>query len=168
MIEELCKRFPLLSKMVFEDLDDECLARVQESSKEINSHLQNQRFYWIRILKKHNRYFEEFADPWKKVIEKTPVEIVKELAMTVKDHFNDTKFNKRAGDNNQLHPLHIAAGQGHLQLCKHIVEKPGVFNPKQAVNYTALHFAAAKGHIKVYKFILNNVDDWPFMNNLMK
>ena len=153
MIEELCKRFPLLSKMVFEDLDDECLARVQESSREINNHLQNERFYWIRILKRRKRYFEEFADPWKKVIEKTPVEIVKELAMTVKDHFNDTNNDL---EDDQLHPLHIAAGQGHLQLCKHIFEKKG-FNPKQAVNFTVLHLAATKGHIKVYKFILRNV-----------
>ena len=145
MIEELCKRFPLLSKMVFEDLDDECLARVQESSKEINSHLQNERFYWIRILKKHNRYFEEFADPWKKVIEKTPVEIVKELAMTVKDYFNDTNNDL---EDDQLHPLHIAAGQGHLQLCKHIVEKMGDFNPKQADNFTSLLFAAVKDRLK--------------------
>ena len=87
MMEELCKIFPLLSKMVLEDLDDESLTKVQESSKEIYNHHRNERFYWIRIIKKHNRNFNEFADPWRKVIEKTPVEIVKELAMTIRRIF---------------------------------------------------------------------------------
>ena len=62
--------------MVFENLDDESLVKVKESSKEINNHLQNERFYWIRIIRKHGEYFKEFADSWKKVIDKTPVEIV--------------------------------------------------------------------------------------------
>ena len=142
--------------MVFENLDDESLVKVKESSKEINNHLQNERFYWIRIIKKHGKYFKEFADSWKKVIDKTPVEIVKELAMTVEDYFNYSLYND---DDYQLHPLHIAAERGRLQLCRHIVEKTGDFNPKLHDRVTALHFAAELGHLEIYQFILNNVDD---------
>ena len=65
-----------------------------------------------------------------------------------------------------MHPLHIAAEQGHLQLCKHIVEKIGDSNTKQNLSscfgfnsFTALHFAAVEGNLEAYKFILNNVDD---------
>ena len=91
--------------MVFENLDDESLVKVKESSKEINNYLQNERFYWIRIIKKDGEYFKEFADSWKKVIDKTPVEIVKELAMTVEDFFNYSLYNE---DDYQFHPLHIS------------------------------------------------------------
>ena len=121
-MEGLCKRFPLLSKMVFEELDDESLVKFKESSKEINNHLQNERFYWIRIINKHSEHFQEFAKSWNKVIGKTPVDIVKEIAMTVEDYFNFSNSNE---DDYQLHPLHIAAERGRLVLCKHIVEKTG-------------------------------------------
>ena len=95
MMEDLCKRFPLLGKMVFENVDDENLVKFKESSREINNHLQNERYYWTRIIKKHGEYFEEFADSWKKVICKNPVESVKELALTVEEYFSDkyTAYN---------------------------------------------------------------------------
>ena len=87
-MENLCGRFPLLSKMVFENLDNQNLVKVKESSREINDHLQNERVYWIRMIKTHVEYFKKFADAWKKVIDKTPVETVRELAITVESHFN--------------------------------------------------------------------------------
>ena len=88
MMEDLCERFPLLSKMVFENLDNQKLVIVKESSLEINNHLQNERFYWIRIIKKHVERFNGFVDAWKKVIHKTPVKTVRELAITVETCFN--------------------------------------------------------------------------------
>ena len=88
MMEDLCERFPLLSKMVFENLDDQSLVKVKESSQKINNHLQNERLYWIRRIKKHVEYFKKFADAWKKVIDKTPVKDVRKLAITVESYFN--------------------------------------------------------------------------------
>ena len=161
MMEDLCGRFPLLSKMVFENLDNQSLVKFKESSWEINNHLQNERFYWIRIIKKHVEHFKEFADAWKKVIDKTPVKTVRELAITVESYFN---FSLQNADDlfqnyqTQLHPLHVAAERGHLNLCKYIVEKTGDFNPKLADGFTALHFAAEQGHFEVYKFIWYNVE----------
>ena len=155
-MEGLCKRFPLLGKMVFENVDDECLVKFKESSREINNHLQNERYYWTRIIKKHGEYFEEFADSWKKVICKTPAGAVKELALTVEGYFNFSDFHDPVF---QLHPLHVAAEQGNLNLCQDIVEKTGDFNPATTNKATALHFAAYQGQLKVYQFILDNVDD---------
>ena len=162
MMEDLCERFPLLSKMVFENLDNQSLVKVKESSWEINNHLQNERFYWIRIIKKHVEHFKEFADAWKKVIDKTPVKTLRKLAITVESYFNDDQYQ---GYSKQLHPLHVAAERGYLSLCKYIVEKTGDFNPKLADKFTALHFAAQQGHFEVYKFILNNVEDKNPMDN---
>ena len=159
MMEGLCKRFPLLVEMVFENLDDESLVKCKESSREINHHLQNQRFYWIRIIKTHGN-FKEFADSWKKVVCKTPVETVKELALTVEEYWNFSDYPDFYRLGLQLHPLHVAADRGHLNLCQHIVEKTGDFNPaSQPFEATALHFAAYQGHLEVYQFILDNVDD---------
>ena len=92
MMEDLCERFPLLSKMVFENLDDQSLVKVKESSRKINNHLQNERLYWIRRIKKHIGYFKKFADAWKKVIDKTPVKNVRKLAITVESYFNFSDY----------------------------------------------------------------------------
>ena len=178
-MEDLCKRFPLLGKMVFENVDDENLVKFKESSREINNHLQNERYYWTRIIKKHGEYFEEFADSWKKVICKTPAESVKELALTVEGYFNFSNFNGYADI--QLHPIHVAAERGNLNLCQHIIEKTGDFNPARTDKATALHFAAYQGHVEVYQYILDNVDDktpvdafgegpffWAVQNNQVK
>ena len=92
-MENLCGRFPLLSKMVFENLDDQSLVKVKESSRKINNHLQNERVYWIRMIKTHVEYLKKFADAWKKVIDKNPVETVRELAITVESHFSFSIYN---------------------------------------------------------------------------
>ena len=92
MMEDLCGRFPLLSKMVFENLDDQSLVKVKESSRKINNHLQNERVYWIRMIKTHVEYFKKFADAWKKVIDKTPVKNVRKLAITVESYFNFSDY----------------------------------------------------------------------------
>ena len=155
-MEEVSNRFPSLVHMILENVDNESLVKFKETSREMSEFLINDRFYWIRILKKHGKYFKEFADSWKKVIDKTPVKIVKELAMTVEDYFNYSLYND---DDYQLHPLHIAAEGGRLQLCRHIVEKTDDFNPKLHDRVTALHIAAELGHLEIYQFILNNVDD---------
>ena len=104
-MEEVSNRFPSLVHMILENVDNESLVKFKETSREMSEFLINDRFYWIRILKKHGKYFKEFADSWKKVIDKTPVKIVKELAMTVEDFFNYSLYNE---DDYQFHPLHIS------------------------------------------------------------
>ena len=93
MMEDLCERFPLISKMVFENLDHQSLVKIKESSWKINNHHQNERFYWIRIIKKHVEHFKGFTDAWKKVFDKTPVKIVRKLAIIFDGYFNFSDNN---------------------------------------------------------------------------
>ena len=69
--------------MVLENVDNESLAKFKETSREMSVFIVNERFYWIRILKKYNRNFQEFSKVWKMVIEKTPVDIIKKLVLAV-------------------------------------------------------------------------------------
>ena len=86
-MDMLCKRFPLVKKKVLNNLDDQSLTRSKEVNRGIAESLEDERFYWIRIIKKYAGNFEGHEESWKEVIYKTPVDIIKQLAIAVKQFF---------------------------------------------------------------------------------
>ena len=89
-MEIFFKRFPLASKMILNNLDDQSLTRSKQANRGIANLLENERFFWIRILKKCNENFKGFEESWKQAINKTPVDAVKQLAIVVQEF---SKFN---------------------------------------------------------------------------
>ena len=53
-------------------------------------------------------------------------------------------------------PLHIAAGQGNLDLWKYIFEKINSTQPRVQYKWTALHVAAKLGHEEICEFLIDN------------
>ena len=86
-MDDLCERFPLVAKMVLNNLDDQSLTNCKIVNRKLNNFIENERFYWIRILKKYVLNFVSFSDSWRKVIKKAPIEIVKELAIASQEFF---------------------------------------------------------------------------------
>ena len=122
-MEIFFKRFPLASKMILRNLDNQSLVRSKEVSSEVSEILCKERFYWIRIIAKHVENFEEYHESWIEVINKTPANVVKQLAIAVEEFFKSYTFDKLA-------PLHIAAEKGSLQLCEYIIAKTSNKNPE--------------------------------------
>ena len=61
---------------------------------------------------------------------------------------------------NGLTPLHFAASYGHFEICKFIIEKINVKNPRNSRNGTTpLHMAAVNGHTNVCRLIIDLVVD---------
>ena len=56
-------------------------------------------------------------------------------------------------------PLHMAAFNGHIEICKIIIDKIVDKNPKDNSDWTPLHKAAGNGHVEVCKLILEKVED---------
>ena len=134
-MEVLCVRFSFVFKKLLFNLDDQCLIKLKEASRQVSHHIDNERYYYIRIIQKlfeqHNGCAGELSESWKKVIEKTPIKIIRQLAM-VTTNFIKTPRSVRAWKNDTLpwHPLHVVAEQGHLELLNHVIEKTGDNNPK--------------------------------------
>ena len=148
-MEQLSRRVPLMNRTILKNVDDKTLVKFKEASEEINQFLVNDRFFWIRMMKKHNGSFKEFQESWRKVIFRTPVGDVKKLALAVH------KFFKRNSKSRQWHPLFIAVDQGSLKLCEDIIKKTGDKNPKRMEDgLTPVHVAAQRGHLEVYKYIV--------------
>ena len=90
-IENFFVRFPAISREILNRLDDQSLAKFKEASRQLFPIIDNVRTFWIRSLKNYNENFERFLDySWKKIINKTPTEIIKELSISM----------------NQFHKLH--------------------------------------------------------------
>ena len=86
-MEDLGRTFPLISKIILNNVDDKSLANFRRASRENSNFLDNERFYWIRNIKRYFANFEEFQESWKKVIKKTPVDFLKNLAIDVHRFF---------------------------------------------------------------------------------
>ena len=144
-MEDLCQRFPMISRIITNNLDTQSLINFKISNRTISKYLDEERFYWIRIIKRYNQNFAIYSEQWKKVIEKTPVKTVKKLADTVQSFFKAKPSRIRK----KWRPLHIAAKMGVLCLSKHIVEKT-----KDSSSGNSLMMAADGGSIEVVQFLL--------------
>ena len=82
-MEEICQRFPLIAQKILNHVDNDTLINFSDAGRNNAAFLEKERFYWIRIIQRYNCLIGELQEVWKKVVKKTPVEIIKELAVAV-------------------------------------------------------------------------------------
>ena len=73
-MENLHNRFPTLISKILENVDAESLVTFKSTNRQMHGFIVEERFYWIRIIKKYN-------EDWEQIINKTPIEALKELAV---------------------------------------------------------------------------------------
>jgi ankyrin repeat protein len=125
-MELVYKRFPHILEMVSNNLDDQSLIALKESSREISKSIDEERFFWIRIIRRYKENFKKFKDSWREVLQKTPIDNIRRIANAVQKFFASYYIVSKE----QLAPLHVAAVQGDLQLCKEIITKTSEKNPQ--------------------------------------
>ena len=157
-------RFPTLAVEILNNLDDQSLMKYKESNRDNWKFLGQERFYWIRILKKFNDYFETSRETWRKAISKTSAGIVKKLAIAVftffkteSDNFIELHFSLK-GDHSPFIPVLIAAYDGDLNFFQQMNEKSS--DLKQPPSETKpIQFAAYRGNMAICKLLINECDN---------
>ena len=81
------KRFPTLAVNIFNNLDDQSLVNFKDANRENYEFMDQERFYWIRILEKYSEYFETSNESWKMSTSKIHAIFVKKLATAVINFF---------------------------------------------------------------------------------
>ena len=119
-MDRFCKKFPLLKQNILKNLDNQTFARSLETNRGIAKSV-NERFFWIQIIKKHVTNFGSHEEAWREALNKTPIDVVRDLAIAVEQYF---EFY----DHEKLAPLHIAAEKGKrfctfLTWCFTVVDK---------------------------------------------
>ena len=74
-MEDLSLRFPLVARIIFNNLDNESLTKIGDVSRPINKFLDQERIYWLRILGKYEKNFIQFDNAWKISVRQTSVGI---------------------------------------------------------------------------------------------
>ena len=69
-------------------------------------------------------------------------------------------IDRNPRDNHGQTPLHLAAKNGHLKVCKTIIKEADDKNPKDNQGMTPFHIAALMGHEKICKLFMSSVDDY--------
>jgi hypothetical protein len=171
-MEDLCYRYPVLGKLVFNNLDDQSLYNCQEASRVSSQFVIRERFFWIRVIQKYHKNLSEFKNSWDMIIHRTSADTLKQLAIAV-HHFFKRRIRAAKRRNIPLVPIilkdwspfHIAAESGLMQLCAHVYHKTDDHqltnkNPANKRNgVTGLHVAAQKGHKEIYQFIMDKVEN---------
>ena len=161
-METICKRFPHLAQRIFDQVDDQSLNNCKEISQEVLEYLENERFFWIRIIKKYKGKLKDFPKLWKPVIDKTPTEIVKKIGIAVSQffqahHLYSSKIHwfSILNERRQWSLIAISANHGDLALLQFIVNKIKLKNVRKTERTNALFLAADKGHFEVYDFLMD-------------
>ena len=152
-MDVIFKRFPAVRRMVLKNLDNQSIVRSVKANRGFAEILVKERLYWIRIIKKYVGNFKGVKESWKEVLHRTPVEVIKELALTVEKLF---KFYIVK----EISPFYVGfALNGCLNICKLITEKTWNIMYSNIFGLTPLHFAANNGDLDIFKFIIGRVRD---------
>ena len=152
-MENSVKRFPLIGEKILKNLDNQSLVRAKKASKVIAKFLDNEKVYWIRIIKKYTGKFEKHEESWNTIFNKTPSSFIKKLAIETQ------MFFKFMTDRKNVSPLHIAVQNGHFEICRLIIEKVENKNPTDDYGWTPFHFAARYGFYDICRLFINKVED---------
>ena len=148
---------------------EEVLLRFFHLGQQIFSQIDDQSFVNCRIIGrswKTNIDAEDFA--WTKITKKFPCESGKIClhiaAMTgqtkkIVKLFDEAK-DKNPHDFNGVTPYHLAAKNGHLEICLMIHQHletsfDNEINPHDHNKYTPFHYAAARGQVPICKFLID-------------
>ena len=153
-------KFPHLIEGIFSKLRNEDLAKSNEVSRIWNLHLEQERFFQIRMIENQIEKYvlvengQIAIKHWERFFKTATTETLNELRYAMK--FRSYNFFYK-----NLFPQHVGAMVGNLLLFKRISEIDSDLNPGNDENMgiTPLHCAVQNGHIEVCKYIIDNIRD---------
>ena len=154
-MDNVLLRFPHLGEQIFNELEDESLANCHQLTRPCRLFLEDQKFFWIRVIKKlldDPRFGANDRNIMiNKVLLKFQSDSVRNIGTTIREFCT---INRSISRGQAL--LHFAAMSGENDIVKNLSNEHW-FNqlPNQTDNRgrTPLHFAAKNGHFEVFKFI---------------
>ena len=157
-------RFPHVSEIIFDHLDNQSLANCKIVSKTWSIYIEEKKFYAIRIIKETVKKIHHLEKPWFEVFKRANTETIMELRNCV-DQFYENKrqklplFHESLCQQFHFTPLHICAGVGNILLYQsiHNVVKNKQPRTSSKNGYEPLIYAIKNCHLKMAKVIIERI-----------
>ena len=130
MMEGVLLRFPLLGQEIFEALDDVNLTNSRKMGKSWKIFIDNQKFYWIRVIKMYCKESEDFL---KDALRQINVASVRNIAQSAKTFYKISFKSYLLSHENwmaSMSSLHYAAMSGEMQAFTKLFHSVEDINPK--------------------------------------
>ena len=168
-METLNLRFPHLSEMIFDHLDNQSLSNCKIVCKTWSIYIGEQKFYGIRNIKETVKKFHKLSKPWFEVFKKANTEIIMELRNFLNQLYEKLRNNLTPcvlRINKEVTPLHICAGAGNILLYEAIHKIVKNKQPRTENGHEPIVYAVINGHVKMAEFIIQrSVDKNPESKN---
>ena len=151
-------RFPHLSDMIFDHLDNQSLINCKIVSKTWSIYIREQKFYGIRIISEKVKKYQKLTKPWFEVFKKANTETIMEL----KDSFGQIKEAREQNPNeynNEITPLHVSASLGNISLYESIHKFAQNKQPRCDIGNEPVINAIHHGHVEMALFIIEKMVD---------
>ena len=87
-MEDVSERHPILIKTMMRNVDNKSLDTLKKVSRELSGFLEEERFYWLRVIQSYDENDIKQSKSWKKLVDKTPSEVIKKLALVLYKFIN--------------------------------------------------------------------------------
>ena len=153
-MEEVLVRFFHLGQQIFCEIDDQSFVNSRQVGRSWKMSIDTDDFAWTKITNKFP------CD-----LETLPLHIAAMTGQTEKFmKLLAEAEDKNPADKMGVTPYHLAAKNGHLQIC-HLIclyqmtSRESEINPPDKQKFTPFHYAAESGHLSICKFFINTVSN---------
>ena len=153
-MEDLCQRIPSLAVLIFKNLDDQSLVKVNQTSRKLLEFVLNERFYLERTIFKYKQNLLDCQEIKKKILKKSSLDTLEQLASSIRFFF--TKRNRYV---EEWPLLHILAANECIELYKYAYARLQDKHPKNQSGWTPLHFASQNYNLEVCEFIMEGLEN---------
>ena len=156
-METLILRFPHLSEMIFDNLDNQSLFNCKVGSNVWSIYIGEQKFYGIRSIKETVKQFYKLSKPWFEVFKMANTENILEL----RNCFN--QFQKEGRQiykfNKEVTPLHVCASTGNILLYEAIHKLVENKQPRTEDGFEPVFYSIKEGNVEMTEFIIKRSVD---------
>ena len=154
-------RFPHLSEMIFDHLDNQSLANCKVVGKIWRIYIEEQKFYGIRIIKQTVKKFHKLSKSWFEVFKKGNTGTIMELRNCF-DQFEERRRKLKLHSvfiNREVTPLHVSAGAGNILLYETIYKIAKNKQPRTEDGFEPVIYAISNYQVKMALFIIERMVD---------
>ena len=161
-MENVTLKFPHLSEMIFDHLENQSLANCDVVSKIWSIYIGEQKFYGIRIIKETVKKYHKLSKPWFEVFKKGSTKNIMDLRncfAQFEERRRKLQLDRVLRLNREVTPLHVSADGGNFLLYESIYKIAKNKQPKTEDGSEPVIYAIRNYQVEMALFLIERMVD---------